>query len=96
VGRKADSPPKDQIAALSYIGKSGWQNSFGGNLLIDNALQRKTGQKEAGKVRRQLENIFANLRKLLEINNIFFRTCPGLCVGDRKNFDLFSTVRLAR
>jgi hypothetical protein len=34
-------------------------------------------------VRRRLENIFANLCKLLEINNIFFRTCPGLCVDSR-------------
>jgi hypothetical protein len=42
-GEKRIRRQRDQITALSYIGKSGWQNSFGGNLLIDNDLQRKTG-----------------------------------------------------
>jgi hypothetical protein len=42
-GEKRIRRRRDQNLSLSYIGEAGWQNSFGGNLLIDNALQLETG-----------------------------------------------------
>jgi len=42
-GEKRIRRRRDQNFAPPYIGEADWRNSFGGNLLIDNQLRRKTG-----------------------------------------------------